>query len=181
MGARYTATVVGYDPSQDVALIQLQGASGLATAHPATSPRSRSAPWRWSPSVTRPDSAAPPAPPAARSWRSINRSRQKTSNTVPVEAVRGRAPSTPTSDGTQWHRQAHFGPMAGNPVELNGVFFRDTSYGWRVGTADYERGLLYATTDGGASWQRQPLSLQRGDPISATSASSTVRAAGGGR
>ena len=32
MGAGYTATVVGYDPSQDVALIQLQGASGLTTA-----------------------------------------------------------------------------------------------------------------------------------------------------
>jgi photosystem II stability/assembly factor-like uncharacterized protein len=65
-----------------------------------------------------------------------------------------------TSDGTEWHRQVHFGPVAGNPVELNGVFFRDTSYGWVVGSADYERGLLYATTDGGASWHRQALSVQ---------------------
>ena len=31
-GRSYTATVVGYDPTQDVALIQLQGASGLTTA-----------------------------------------------------------------------------------------------------------------------------------------------------
>ena len=33
----YSATVLGYDASQDVALIQLQGASGLATAQVATS------------------------------------------------------------------------------------------------------------------------------------------------
>ena len=65
-----------------------------------------------------------------------------------------------TSDGTKWHLQAHFAPSGGNPVELNGVFFRDTSYGWAVGSADLERGLLYATTDGGASWHRQALSLQ---------------------
>ena len=31
-GRTYSATVVGYDRSQDVALIQLNGASGLATA-----------------------------------------------------------------------------------------------------------------------------------------------------
>ena len=40
------------------------------------------------------------------------------------------------------------------------MFFRDTSYGWAVGTADLERGLLYATTDGGASWHRQSSSLE---------------------
>jgi S1-C subfamily serine protease len=31
-GKKYTATVVGYDPSHDVAVLQLQGASGLQTA-----------------------------------------------------------------------------------------------------------------------------------------------------
>jgi S1-C subfamily serine protease len=31
-GKSYDATVVGYDPSQDIALLQLQGASGLASA-----------------------------------------------------------------------------------------------------------------------------------------------------
>src|SRR5947209_8116973 len=36
-GKTYTATVVGYDASDDVAVIQLQNASGLTTASPGDS------------------------------------------------------------------------------------------------------------------------------------------------
>lgn len=35
-GKQYTATVVGSDSSDDIAVLQLQGASGLATVHPST-------------------------------------------------------------------------------------------------------------------------------------------------
>jgi S1-C subfamily serine protease len=36
-GKIYTATVAGYDAAQDVAVLQLQGASGLTTARPGDS------------------------------------------------------------------------------------------------------------------------------------------------
>ena len=57
-GAKYTAAVVGTDPTQDVAVLQLQNANG-----PADDQRSATR-TRW-PSATRSPASATPAAPAA--------------------------------------------------------------------------------------------------------------------
>ena len=51
-GKTYQAKVVGVDPTDDMAVIQLQGASGLTKARIGNSAKVRSAPGWW-PSVTR--------------------------------------------------------------------------------------------------------------------------------
>ena len=67
-GRTYTAKVVGYDASHDVAVIQLQGASGLQTVDPGRLRPAQPARrwWRW---ATRSARAAPRRSPPARSPR----------------------------------------------------------------------------------------------------------------
>ena len=73
-GKTYTASVVGYDRTNDVAVIQLHGVSGLQTVAPsATRPR-----WQrvraWSGSATPAVPVEPPAPLEGRSPRWTSRS-----------------------------------------------------------------------------------------------------------
>ena len=55
-------------------------------------------------------------------------------------------------DGAHWEVQS-----TGQPLPLNGVFFRDETHGWAVG----ELGSILATTDGGKSWKLQRRGGQR--------------------
>jgi hypothetical protein len=81
-GRSYTARVVGYDRSQDIAVLQLQSASGLATVTLATPPPPLSA-TRSSPSATRAARAAPRRSPRARSPASVPRSPPRTHRPAP--------------------------------------------------------------------------------------------------
>ena len=65
-GKTYDATVVGYDPSHDIAVLQLQGASGLPTAKLGDWTSSPSVTPSWG-SATRAERAGRRRPPAGRS------------------------------------------------------------------------------------------------------------------